>query len=674
VPFNPETFETAVAAQQAAAHDGASQVRTIAGPGTGKSFTIEERVCWLLGLGVDPRSIAAVSFTRASAADLERRIRAACESRGHEHDEIRISTLHSLALRTLKVHGALEAYPVDPTVFDQWELRNIFDNEFGHAKGIARVKRRAEIRTDFETFWSTGSRAPRPSQRPPDPPITQQERAAFRSFHTPRTQLYACVLPGEIVQRCVRLTEAGTLDPVDLLGIEHLIVDEFQDLNPMDLRFVKGLVERGAVLFVAGDDDQSLYSFRYAFPEGIQRFDRDYSGCGDHTLRHCFRCTPAVLHMAETLIAANPAPGRIPKNYVSLYANAGPRVDGGVGCWRFRSGWEEARAIAASCKTLIDEGMPPRQIMVLLSNVRAMAWTLREAFEDLNVPFEPPREGLFKDTDLGRAVLTVLRLVGADQDFVALRTLLALRKGVGIGTAHGAAEVAIDQDFTYRDIFYEPLQEDAFTPRQLSALRPTRDIAQQLAEWARDDTLVDRRDDLHAIIEVVLNREPEANWEHEAEALPDEATLGELMRYVSAEKDEQKAAVLAGVARRLGDETATAEEHLPPKVRVMTMHGSKGLSANVVFIPGLEEEILPGDARRPYVGQVLEAARMLFVSITRARLGCIVSFADARIVNGQVQAQHPSRFTADLGKPFVRRTGGIATGAARTAVDATEHL
>jgi DNA helicase II / ATP-dependent DNA helicase PcrA len=104
------------------------------------------------------------------------------------------------------------------------------------------------------------------------------------------------------------------------------------------------------------------------------------------------------------------------------------------------------------------------------------------------------------------------------------------------------------------------------------------------------------------------------------------------------------------------------------------MHGSKGLSAQMVFIPGLEEEILPGEARRRYVGQVLESARMLFVSITRARLGCIVSFADSRVVNGRMQPQHPSRFTTSLGRPFERRGSGITTSAAKTAVEVSANL
>ena len=211
MPFKESTYDEAVKAQQAAAHDPREQVRTIAGPGTGKSFTIEERVCWLLAQGASPRSIAAVSFTRASARDLERRIRDACESQGHDHAEIRISTLHSLALRALKARGALNAYPVDPRVLDDWELRHIFDDEFGHSAGIGTVKRRAAIRVDFEAFWSTGSPGVPGSQKPPDPPITAQERAKFTAFHGPRTQLYACVLPGEIVQRCVQMMEAGLL-------------------------------------------------------------------------------------------------------------------------------------------------------------------------------------------------------------------------------------------------------------------------------------------------------------------------------------------------------------------------------------------------------------------------------------------------------------------------------
>jgi DNA helicase II / ATP-dependent DNA helicase PcrA len=91
----------------------------------------------------------------------------------------------------------------------------------------------------------------------------------------------------------------------------------------------------------------------------------------------------------------------------------------------------------------------------------------------------------------------------------------------------------------------------------------------------------------------------------------------------------------------------------------MTMHGAKGLSARVVFVPGLEEEIFPGPYRQPYPGLILEAARLLYVSLSRARAACIASFAGSRVVHGQVAHHAASRFTNALGGPFTQQNGGL---------------
>lgn len=643
----------------------------MAGPGTGKSFTIEQRVCWLLEQGVETSAIAAVSFTRASALDLQARVHAACAAAGQDGNEIRVTTLHSLALRSLRKRGVLGGYPVDPVVLDRWEVENLFDAEFGHLAGIG-ITRRREIREDHEAFWSTGSHEPRPSQDPPNPPISAVERTQFNNFHGPRTQLYACVLPGELVQRCVAMMDAGTLDPASLLGIEQLIVDEFQDLNPMDLRFVYGIEAQGVNLFVAGDDDQSLYSFRYATPTGIQDFTDRFDSVGDHILRDCFRCTPRVLRAAEALISINAAPGRIAKDHVSLYAEADPPLEGGFGCWSFDDGAEEAEAIALSCKRLIDAGLPAREIMVLLSNQRALWWPLRDAFAFYQVPVEPPRASPFKDTDLGRALFTLLRLVDEEPDYMALRTLLNLRRGVGVATAADIADIAIAESLNFRDLFYEPLP-DVFGKRQTAALENAREICAQLLEWSSEETLADREEEIGDLLKAILGRAPDMDWHEEIEGLPGEATLSEMAHFVGTEKDDERVRILAAIQARLGNEI-DLEETLPDRVRVMTMHSAKGLSATVVFIPGMEEEILPSARRARFPGQVLEAARMLYVSITRARLACVVSYSEERFINGQ-QTQHtPSRFTANLGRTFRRRDGGLTEEKAQAAVAAVAHL
>lgn len=366
--FDPDELAEASASQRQAATDPAPHVRVIAGPGTGKSQTIEQRVCWLLDQGIDPERIVGVSFTRAAAADLSARVEKACRRAGYDGG-VRVGTLHAFALRALRLANRLSAYPADPMVLQKWEVENIFDAEFREAANVSTKERRTAIRADHEAFWQTGEHTP-PQVTPPEPPISDAERALFRNYHGPRTQLYSCVLPGEIVRLCVDHMAAGTLDPAALLNIDHLIVDEFQDLNPMDLQLVHGIAEHGVSVFAAGDDDQSLYLSRFADPSGIQTFTTLRRDAGDHTLAHCFRCTRPVLDAAQTLIRHYASSGRIEKQLTSMYAKAEPAVRGGVGRWHFDNDEAEATAIAESCAKLCDVGISPREIMILLASKR----------------------------------------------------------------------------------------------------------------------------------------------------------------------------------------------------------------------------------------------------------------------------------------------------------------
>jgi DNA helicase-2/ATP-dependent DNA helicase PcrA len=671
--LRPEEVEIAVRAQQGAAHDASDHVRVVAGPGTGKSATIEERICWLLENGVEASGIVAISFTRLAALDLAARIDAARTARDCEEGEISASTLHSLALRALRRANVLAMYPADPTVLQPWETRNVFEAEFGEAAGVGRITRREQIRRHWEAFWSTGEFEP-PNIVPPDPPITEDERDRFNRFHRPRTHLYSCVLPGEVVARCVEYMDAGTLDPAELLGITHLIVDEFQDLNPMDLRFVHGLAERGVKLFVAGDDDQSLYSFRYATPRGIQDFTDQRAGCGDHTLQHCFRCTPMVLDAAQTLIRSYGADQRIEKNLMSLWDTADPPVRGGLGCWAFISGVAEAAAIASSCSRLIEAGMNPREIMILLASTRTQAAEINAALEQAGVPFAPVREADVIDTEPGRAGYAALSIVVEPDNYLAHRVLLGVRKGVGARSCNALAQAVIDNDRNYRDLFYETPPEGLVPTRLVKPLAATSAVCGELGTWSKEDLLADRLDGLCHIIDSVRDH-PGASDElrDDLSALPDAMTVEEAHLYLSADRDDDRRRVLSTFAARVG-EPEPDTTLVPDRVQVLTMHGSKGLSAQVVFIPGLEEAILPGEKRRRYTGMVLEAARMLFVSITRARLACIVSYARTRFVNGENTTTTPSQFTAHLGKAFERKDSGISPELAAQAVEAIRQM
>lgn len=592
MPFTPQQLHQAEAIQRAAAQDGSPTVRLVAGPGTGKSFTIEERVRWLLANGVDPDRIFVVSFTRASARDLRGRIQRYCAQQGMPAGgQVFVTTLHSLALRVLRAAGLLQAYPADPMVMDKWELESIFDAEFSNTSGHVPT-RCEEIRLEHEAFWNTGIWGP-PNYIPPDPPITPAERGQFTAFHNPRTQTYSCVLPGEIVRQCVAGIAANTLDPVAQLHMEQLIVDECQDLNPIDLQFVDALIQGGVSTFVAGDDDQSIYSFRFASPVGIQTFTATY-GAAARALSDCFRCTPAVVGTAVTLIGAFPLPGRIPKTLNSMYTGADPPVQGQVMRWRFQRAQLESRAIAESCRDLIAAGIPPREILILLSNRRMLGSGIAAALTTADVPYDPLQAGGYLDTRDGRFVVACLRIVCDPDDYVAHRTLLGARPRVGLVTCRRIGDVVIANGLNFWGLFHNPLPQGVFPTRETNALDAARSVVAQLGGWQPTDTLAHRRQAIEQLVSTIFGQGARDAWLGQVSNLPQGMTLQELRDYLGVENDEQQSEILTGVYARLGQEAPPQAELLPQRVRVMTMHGAKGLSSRIVFIPALEERVFPG--------------------------------------------------------------------------------
>jgi superfamily I DNA/RNA helicase len=668
VTIRLEDQQAAQTVQHDAAHAPQQQVRLVAGPGSGKSSTIEERVCWLLEQNVEPRHIAVVSFTNASVVDLRLRLHAYCQDRNQAGIvEVSISTLHSLALRLLRQAHLLETYPTRPLVLDDWELENIYDEEFGLSQGINSKPRREQIRRYYEALWSTGQ-ANAPTYVPPDPPITDEERQRFTLFHQPTAHVYSCVLPGEIVRKCADAAASGLIDIAEILGIQQLIVDEYQDLNMVDLQFVDQVAAAGVTVFVAGDDDQSIYSFRHASPLGIQRFNTKYPGAGLHSLRHCFRCTPQVLNAATTLILNNAAPDRIQKTLVSLYRTAQPANDGIVHRWRFQTATQEADAVAESCDALIGAGVQPKDILILLANRSAQGglWPVIEAsLEHAGVPFDPPKEEGFADTLGGRLVLALIRIIcsrddgGASEDLVAHRLLLGLKHGVGVGTCNRIREAVIATPNTsFRNLFYAPLP-DGFTGRMVTALSHARQTCATLATWQPDDTLAQRTNGIEAALRSTIDEDAAGSWLTFVAPLPTDMRLSELRDYIWADNAQQRNDILSAVLERLEPGAEAPEPQALDRVRVMTMHGAKGLSARVVFIPGLEQGLLPNHHQTPYIAQVLEAARLLYVSITRARAACVMSFASRRTIRGEFRQQQASQFAGQTGGAFAPRTTGL---------------
>ena len=667
-----EHVKSAERVQDAAANDASRHIRLVAGPGTGKSKVIEKRLGWLLDKDVPPRQIFVTSFTRTSSIDLQNRVRAYLSKHGRSlKDAIRVSTLHSLALSILRRAKELSRYPVSPLVLDEWEIDRIFDAEFNNIAGHT-LPRCDDIRRAYEAYWNTDQHQPA-NYIAPDPPISHKERADFEAFHRTITHCYACVLPGEIVRECVRSIRSGTLDPVNILDLKHLIVDEFQDLNPMDLMFVNSMINHGANVFVAGDDDQSIYSFRFAQPYGIQEFAERHSDCESHTLTKCFRCTPHILKRAHAVISKNSPQTRIEKDLISLYESADPALTGIVHHWKFDSGVMEARAVARSCRDLIASGVEPRHILILISNKKDLLPMLKQEFENLKVDFESPNEDDFRDSDLGRFILAIMRIVCDGNDYVAHRTLLQSFKGVGIQTCVDITNAVVKGNLNYLQIFYDELLPPVFSGRSSNALYKSRTVCEEIKNWSKDEELARFKSAIASLIESNFESDDLNTWNEYTQQFPNKMTLSELRDYLGTDDNVRRLAILQEVHSRLGVATTSGADS--SRVRIMTMHGAKGLSANIVFIPGLEEEIFPGPRRRLRAGMVQEAARLMYVSLTRARASYIASYAITRIVHGDFSNKRtPSSFVKDLGQPFVWRNDGLNPKEVECIIDQISHL
>jgi superfamily I DNA/RNA helicase len=551
---------------------------------------------------------------------------------------------------------------------DEWEQKNIYDEELAMSLGC-KSWRAEKIRRVYEAQWQTLDR-----QYPNQAGVGRDEIDQFEQFHADRAKLYSCVLPGEIVFKCVEAMRQGNLQPSQPRRIDNLIVDEFQDLNACDQEFVRLLGYHGAVLFVVGDDDQSIYSFRHAHPDGIVNLAKDCPS-STHILEECFRCTPAILEAASRLIKRNTQ--RFPKDLVSLYKDASPPVRGKLWVWSFETPQEEARAIALSCQELIKAGMARQEdeILILVSN-RGLAEPIVQELNNLELPYDTPVRGnQASESNEIRAVYALLRIARdramdkQNQDYPAYRDILGVLSDVEARTAKAVGDECITNNQDFRELFYLTACPTWLTGQLASAVQRVRAIVETVGNWSMQDTLGSRRDDITAVLtkhicpsgaNVPNNLE---DWRTLAGELPKQMTLEELRRYLAASTESDQRAILDRVNQRVGSSARSNQPPTQKRIRILTMHGAKGLSGKVVFIPRAEQGVIP---YRDTL-QLEEQRRLFYVSVTRAKACCIISHA-------QVHTCQRSQFLDEMEVPSVPRKDGLTPEEADAIVHDIRNL
>lgn len=312
--------------QAVIAHDWTGHARVLAGPGTGKSATavaLAERLS-----REDPSlRLRFLTFTRAATSELAQKL---LEAPGAVTE--RPSTVHSFSIAALLRNPGAAAFPQPLRMPDDWERKMLVEPQLARLTGVTPTRIRKEFLPEMAAMWE--SLVPEE-----DPSISDAERAKFSGAFMEHRWVYGYTLLAELPDLLRRALEEH--DHLQGLDYAALVVDEYQDLNACDLRVFRLLADRGVAIIGIGDDDQSIYSFRKAAPEGIRRFCEEFQTEADYPLTVCHRSPRRVVEWSQQVIARDPH--RLSRPPLELREGA---PDGEVALLRFGDGETEATGVA----------------------------------------------------------------------------------------------------------------------------------------------------------------------------------------------------------------------------------------------------------------------------------------------------------------------------------------
>ena len=595
---------------RAAAHSG-RHARVLAGPGTGKTLTLTRHVCYLIAeLRVPSEGILVVTFTRAAAAELRQRL----ERQLGVAQRPDVLTLHSFALRQLLRNSEfISDLPRPLRIADDWEERYIVQEDLKALLGLSRIREVRDLLHELSADWQS---------------LTADEQQWEQRFPNPRflgawrehRSVYGYTLRDELVYQLKKMLEQRS-DCEIVNHIRHLVVDEYQDLNRCDLAVVHEIASRNAELYVAGDDDQSIYGFRKAHPEGIRRFLRDYPGSRSFPLEVCKRCDCEILDMG--LFVARQDPRRIEKEI----ATEEGREQGEVAILRFADQEAEAQGIAGIVDHLLEHhGLQHHDILVLLRSDHnsLLSAPIQRALEEAGIPVHTATETSTPlDSDDGRVLLAFMRLAVDGEDSLAWRTILSVwSRGIGTVSLRALYDLARRRGMTFAETIRRCSRNTEELPGnlQLRISDAAAEIISRLTALFPEDTRGGQTS-TEALLAVVGAA---------ASLVIDDADLRQAvldyLRGIAEGADSKSVADLIRAVQVASQELNQDIEQ--GRVNILTMHRAKGLTARAVIVAAAEDEYIPGRAQGDAID---DERRLLFVSLTRAEHHLFVTYCEHRL-------------------------------------------
>ena len=617
----------------------------LAGAGSGKTRVLTHRIAWLIGVeNISEGSILAVTFTNKAATEMRHRIEyTLSQVSDNRLFGMWVGTFHSIANRLLRSHYLDAKLPQDFQIMDSEDQQRL-------------IKRLLKLHNIDEKHF------------PPKQVawfINAQKDKGLRAHQIEKSddintnkliqiyQIYqeACDRAGllDFAELLIRTYELFKYNPLILKRyqqrFQHILIDEFQDTNNIQYDLIHLLAGDQGKVMIVGDDDQSIYGWRGAQVENIQRFLADYPNAQTIRLEQNYRSTGHILSSANELIANND--NRLGKN---LWTESGDGEPVDIYC-AFNE-LDEARFVASQIKQWKEDEGELNQCAVLYRN-NSLSRVIEEALIQANIPYRIYGGMRFFERQEIKDALAYLRLIANRQDDAAFeRVVNTPPRSIGDRTLDVLRQLTRSRQITLWQAIQVAINEEHLSGRAASALLRFVELINALEQESAEMPLFEQTDFVikKSGLYEMYKQEKGEKGEVRIENLEELVTATrQFTKPDEAEEMSDLTAFLTHASLEAGEAQASPHQDY---VELMTLHSAKGLEFPRVFMISAEEGIFPSATFDQ--DRLQEERRLAYVGITRAKKKLTISYAESRRLYGKEERHLPSRFIAELPEAHIR--------------------
>ncbi|HEY7873077.1 MAG TPA: UvrD-helicase domain-containing protein [Rudaea sp.] len=604
----------------------------LAGAGSGKTRVIAEKIAHLIARrNLAPSKIAAITFTNKAAREMRERVGRLVK--GAAAEELTIATFHALGLKIAQIEHAKLGLKRGFSVFDADDSAAIVKDL---APAGAKPDQLFALRNLVSNAKNNGM-APEQAMAATRS-VREREAADIYARYQKRLAAFNAVDFDDLIRLPLALLESDAeVRTVWQERLRYLLVDECQDTNLAQYRLLKALAGARGAFTCVGDDDQSIYAWRGANPGNLDELARDYPALKVIKLEQNYRCSGRILRAANALIAHNPHVHE--KRLWSEHREGAPiRV---LAC---RDDEHEAERIAADIAHQQQLTKSPWNEFAVLYRGNHQSRPIEKALRALRVPYQLTGGTAFFERAEVKDVLAYQRLlVNPDDDAAFLRVANVPRREIGATTLEKLGLLAQSRHVSMLHAAHSDAALKQLAPRPAAALAGFADLIGELTSAVRKMSAAD-------LVEEILRRtgyEAHIRAETKDESLRARRleNIAELAGWFRAMgKNGGRAGDLAA---QLALFTNADRDESGNAVRLMTLHSAKGLEFRFVYLIGVEQGTLPHVASIDE-GRIDEERRLFYVGITRAKERLCLAYAARSRRYGEIIANEPSRFLAEL--------------------------